>query len=126
MVKTRAAPKKRVELAIHRAVCQWLRDIYPHIKFQSTFNELNRHQIELCDLGITDLILFDRRDDGNLHVFFLELKPSDGDLIPSQITWAADYHDRFASHNTHYAVARGFLSAQEAIISWVNEDFTLL
>lgn len=114
------SPSKRanVEAAIQRALVLWLRAEHPTVRFHSTLNENSHHQTDMgCDIGIPDMLLFERRGDV-LHVLFLELKKKKGVLSKSQKDWATCYHLGLEGSNTSYAVAYGFVAAKEIINQW--------
>lgn len=90
------------------------------IKIMAPQNEHSRHHVGLgMDVGTPDLH-FSIRVDGTLYMFFLELKTKTGKLTKSQRDWARDYHENFASSNTHYAVAYGLKQACEEFMCWID------
>lgn len=112
---------KRVEAAIQRELVRWIRKEYPHLMVQATLNELARKHVDMgIDVGITDLLIFDRRD-AVLHVFFLELKTLKGKLQNSQKEWLDKYLHKYESSNTQYAVAYGLNEAKALINIWIKK-----
>lgn len=106
---------KRVEDSIQRNLVAWIKKEYPHVKVIGTLNEDSRTKVAMgVDVGLPDLMIM-WSDDDVLQVYFLELKTKDGRLKKSQKDWAKDYHERFASSNTHYGVAYGFREAIKQI-----------
>lgn len=112
--------KKNIEAAIQRALVIWIKETYPKVRVHATLNELARQHITMgCDVGIPDLLLFERRGK-IMHAMFLELKKTKGKLSESQIDWHEHYCSDLKSSNTNYAVVYGFLAAQEAITNWLT------
>lgn len=113
----------RIEAAVQRALVDWFNKTYKTHMLQATLNENSRHNIEMgVVVGITDLIIFARKDDV-LHVFFHELKTKqkNSNLKESQIKWYKDFYlGRLKASNTHYAVSRGLSEAKKEIVDWIN------
>ena len=66
--------KANIEAAISNAVLDWVNTNYPEVIITTTQNESNfGNRKQVGSLGITDLILFTRKDTV-LCVLFLELK----------------------------------------------------
>jgi hypothetical protein len=107
-----------IEAAIQRAVVAFIADSFPDVKVIAPMNENSRHSLPMgVDVGCPDLILL-RRKDGQLFVYFLELKTKKGRLRDTQKDWAADYEKRFACANTYHAVAYGFSAAKQQLLDW--------
>jgi len=113
----------RVESAIQRALVDWFGKTYKNCMMQATLNENSRHNIEMgVVVGITDLLIFARKDD-ILHVFFHELKTKSNasKLRQTQIDWHKKiYIPKLQAANTHYVVSKGLSEAKQAIIDWIN------
>lgn len=111
----------RVESAIQRALVDWFCKTYKDYMLTATLNENSRHNIEMgVVVGITDLLIFARKDD-ILHVFFHELKTKSNasKLRPTQIEWHKKiYLPKLKASNTHYAVSKGLSEAKKEITEW--------
>lgn len=110
------------EAAIQRAIVRWIKDEYPNhwIKVCAPQNENSRMHADMgMDKGCPDLILSTTYDDV-YHVFYLELKASNGRLLDSQKKWAEEFEKHYAASNTSYDVAYGFKEAKIMIDRWVK------
>ena len=112
---------KKVEAAIQKATIHWVKETYPLVMITATQNENSyKETAQIGSLGITDLILFYRDIDHKFHVFFLELKKTDGKLLPSQKTWNSNFDTNFSCGNASRAVAYGFIDAKIKIKCWYD------
>ena len=113
----------RVEAAIQRALVDWFCKTYKDYMLTATLNENSRHNIEMgVVVGITDLLIFARKDD-ILHVFFHELKTKNKNsrISPSQVDWHKKiYIPKLQASNTHYAVSKGLSEAKKEITEWTT------
>ena len=116
----------KTELAIQRAVIGWTKDNCPESIITAIQNEKHHFDKEMLGCkGITDLILFHRKDD-IMYVLFLELKTNGkgltrrGTLLPSQLTFNRVFDTCFASTNAKRALCYGFDEAINTIKGWLN------
>ncbi len=116
----------KTELAIQKAVIEFVHLQYKDVIITGTNNEANRHDTRAIGCkGITDLILFRRKDDV-LYTLFLELKTNGkgltrrGTLQPSQITFNRVFDTCFVATNAKRTLCYGFDEAITAIKDWYN------
>jgi len=119
--------KANIEAAISNAVLDWVNTNYPEVIITTTQNESNfGNRKQVGSLGITDLILFTRKDTV-LCVLFLELKTAGlgktkrGKLGKNQIEWNSKFDTDFTASNATRGVAYGYEEAITKIREWYNE-----
>lgn len=117
----------QVEKSVQRAVIRWTKDNCPESIITAIQNEKHHFDKEMLGCkGITDLILFRRKDDV-LYTLFLELKTNGkgltrrGTLQPSQITFNRVFDTCFVATNAKRVLCYGFEEAITAIKDWYNE-----
>lgn len=109
---------RKIEAAIQAALIYWVKETYPQIMITTTANERSYREInQIGSIGITDLLLFDRRNE-IVHCLCLELKKIKGKLLPSQIIWNQSFDKDWKCINFTRAVAHGFNEAKEIISGW--------